>query len=134
MSDSNFKWDGVILRCIDARTSDAVQVALQELNLHHCDVISVAGSVKNIVEESLYLLSQVEISHRLHSPAVIVLFAHEDCGAYGGSQTYGKDPVREQKAHEQELLHAAKVIHSRFPDMKIVKVYLCLSGEVHFID
>lgn len=133
-TNTNFTWDGVILRCVDARTSDAVQMALQALGLHHCDVISVAGSVKDILEENPYLLSQIEISQKLHQPPVIVLFAHEDCGAYGGSRAFGNDSVKEQQTHREELMDAERIIHNHFPEMRIVKAYLRLSGEVEFFD
>ena len=70
------------------------------------------------------VLSNINISLKLHDPDLIVLVNHEDCGAYGGSKKFASKEEEEQ-FHEQELDKAqetlSKIIGS---DKKIEKIFL----------
>ena len=51
----------------------------------------------------------------------VYLINHEDCGTYGAEGTIAK--------HKKDLAFTKKIIHQKFPKLKIVLLYLKLDGE-----
>jgi hypothetical protein len=49
----------------------------------HVDEIRNAGGAKDLVEGESYLLNQVLTSLKLHHAPEVLLFLHQNCGAYG---------------------------------------------------
>ena len=82
------------------------------------DRLALAGGVKNLP----FVLDQVELSYKLHHIDEVYLINHEDCGAYGAEGTFAK--------HKKDLKFAKMIIHQKFPKLKIVPLYLKLSGEI----
>jgi len=101
--------------------------------LGDCDVISVAGGVKNIRgPEDLHgednVLSQLKISADLHNICKVILSNHIDCGAYGGSSRFTS--VEEERSfHIAEMRRAKAVIHDLFPALQISIALGIIRGE-----
>ena len=120
----------VVLHCIDFRFRKSLYEYLAKHFPDGYDLISVAGGVKRLLAdepENNFLLEQLNISNRLHSPEKIVLIQHEDCGAYGGTKTF-KNPIEEESFQEKEL-EKSEVLLSKSFSQKIEKYFVRLSGE-----
>lgn len=81
------------------------------------DRIAIAGGVKNLP----FIIEQVGLSYKLHNIGVAYLINHEDCGAYGEEDTFEK--------HKEDLLLAGDILKQKFPNLKIITLYLKLNGE-----
>lgn len=81
------------------------------------DRLALAGGVKNLP----FVLEQVELSHKLHHICEVYLINHEDCGAYSEEGSFAK--------HKKDLLFAKRILKEKIPDLKIVPLYLKLSGK-----
>ena len=123
--------ENFILTCIDFRFQKAISEWIKQNNWEeNYDLLSIAGTQKNAVDSATkdFFLNQLAISVRLHSPKVVVLVAHQDCGAYGGSTAFGN--WDEEKAKYMEDLNAAEAaIKEKFPEMEVKKVIAVLDAE-----
>lgn len=113
--------DNLIIHCIDFRFIKAINAFMdaQELT-ENCDIISIAGGVKNLVEPSdpadrTVLLKQIELSKKLHGISAVYLVNHEDCGAYGGKQAF-ESCAQETEYHRRHLCNAADILFALYPD------------------
>lgn len=115
MSDHNC--EAVIVTCIDFRFQQYINEWISNnFEPRSFDRVAVAGGVKN--QEGI--LKQVEISKRLHHIKKVVLINHEDCGAYGETDTAEK--------HAEDLKNAAVKIKNQYPDLEVETYYLHLDG------
>lgn len=127
--------DNLIIHCIDFRFIRAINAFMDDRQLAgNCDVISVAGGVKSIVEPSApadktVLLKQIELSKKLHGGTTVYLVNHEDCGAYGGKQAFESDE-REIEHHGHELRDAADMLTAIYPDFTIHSYIARLNGTL----
>src|SRR3989344_6063418 len=108
--------EGVILTCIDFRLWERAAVLeqiKQKAGISSFDVVSLSGGTRNLVDEKTreLILSQIEISTRLHHSTTVVLTNHTTCGAYGESGT------RERLIEDLQL--AASIISERFPQLEV---------------
>lgn len=123
--------EAVVLHCIDFRFRKALSPYLMSRFPEGYDVISVAGAAKQLVADDLahnFVLEQLRVSDRLHSPKTMVLIQHEDCGAYGGSKALGDIGV-EQNFQKAQLESAEQLLKQYFPQ-HIEKHFVRLSGEI----
>lgn len=74
------------------------------------DLSTHAGGVKDIIDRVARSggVKGILISCRLHKMHEIVLVAHQDCGAYGGSASF-KD-LQEERAHHIDQMRQARDI------------------------
>jgi len=123
--------EAVVLHCIDFRFRNMLTVYLQQRFPEGYDLVSVAGSVKRLAEDSLennFVLDQIRVSNRLHEPKTIMLIQHEDCGAYGGSKAFASFD-EESNTQKSELEKAELILKKEFP--QTIEKYLArLSGEI----
>jgi hypothetical protein len=84
------------------------------------DFSAEAGGVKNMLVEAEREqgVKGILISCRLHCMHTVVLTAHEDCGAYGGSSTFGGDYDKERAFHIEEMKKARDIIERSIKDKK----------------
>jgi len=115
----------VVIRCIDFRIKPtAVSDLLVKIGYPEgsYDTVSLAGAAKCLLSpkagESEMLLSQIEISSRLHCISEVVVLYHDNCGAYGID-----DPVLEETTQLSDLSVVKAKINERFPDLA-VKLYI----------
>ncbi|MEY4731758.1 MAG: hypothetical protein RL681_704 [Candidatus Parcubacteria bacterium] len=128
----------LLLHCIDFRFGSAIKKHLEENGLmDNCDIVSLAGAAKNLVSpandaDRELVLSQIEISKRLHHISEVILLNHTDCGAYGGRAAFS-DRATEDAKHITDLAEAKKLVHERFPDLAVIMAVAQLEpdGAIH---
>ena len=114
---SSHSCQAIVVICMDFRLRSAIRKWTDKTIKGGFDKVAIAGGVKNLP----FVLDQVELSHKLHHITEVYLINHEDCGAYGAESTLEK--------HQKDLKFAKKIIKEKFPDLKIVPLYLKLSGK-----
>jgi carbonic anhydrase len=111
----------LVVTCMDFRFHEAIFDHLKEQGLtKQYDLYSIAGSQKTFLDEATQAtaLKQVELSQKLHAITDVVLIAHWDCGAYGGSTSFAS--AEAQKMQYQADLNAAKgIILEKHADLQV---------------
>lgn len=106
-----------VIHCIDFRFQEYIQTWLdRRLGKRSFDRIGMAGGIFDLSG----ILTQVDISYRLHQINKVILINHEDCGAYGKSGSYER--------HVKDLILAEKTIESKYPDVDVETYYIHLDG------
>lgn len=129
----------LLLQCMDFRLGEAIKKWLEENHLmNNCDVVSLAGAVKNLVEpkestDREFILRQIEISQRLHRISEIILMNHTDCGAYGGREAFESGETEYQR-HKADLKTAKEIIQGRFSELEVRMILAKITplGQVSF--
>ena len=129
LSSHHYIADAAIVWCYDNRFWRSFGALIEKEGLKHFDPIIVAGGAKSIASPSKktereFLLKQIELSIKLHHTPRVILMNHTDCGAYGGSKTFGNDVEKEFSTHEKELEKAKKLIKKHFPKVKVDVVFV----------
>jgi len=106
----------LVVSCMDFRLRKYLRKWTTQTIKGGFDRVAIAGGVKNLP----FILDQVELSHKLHHIDEVYLINHEDCGAYGEEGSFLK--------HKKDLLFAKRIIEEKFPQLKIVSLYLKLNG------
>ena len=81
--------DACVISCFDARFDQAIRKFLKRRGVSIYDHVKIPGSVKALgapdrESDREFVLSMVRTSLRLHRPAKLLMFSHNDCGAYPG--------------------------------------------------
>ncbi len=109
----------IVITCIDFRLQEAIDNWIkQNFKPKTFDRVAFGGGVKNLEA----ILSQIDISVRLHHIKKVVLINHEDCGAYGQESSLQK--------HTQDLKTAREKIYEIYPDLIVETYYLHLDGKI----
>lgn len=105
---------------MDFRLQKAIDQWMSENNLAgDCDMISVAGAGKDIVvNPDGFVVTQVDLSSKLHATKTVLLMNHMDCGAYGGHAAF-ENLEAERAHHLSEMTKAAEIIKAKHPDMEV---------------
>lgn len=110
--------DYLVVSCMDFRIQPHIRAwAEQHLHDERYDYVGFAGSTKELD----IIISQIDLSSKLHRIKKVILVHHEDCGAYGTQGSFEK--------HTADLQKARQHILERHPDLIIEAFYLKLSGE-----
>lgn len=108
----------IVISCMDFRLRKYLRNwTTQYTLLGGFDRVAIAGGVKNFP----FIIEQVELSVKLHNICEAYLINHEDCGAYGKEGNFEK--------HKEDLLLARDILKQKFPNLKIIPLYLKLNGE-----
>lgn len=108
----------IVVSCMDFRLRKHLRNwTTKTIDKGGFDRVAVAGGVKNLG----FLVDQVGLSVKLHGICEAYLINHEDCGAYGEDGTFEK--------HKEDLTLARDILKQKFPKLKVVPLYLKLSGE-----
>src|SRR3954453_6521316 len=104
--------DAAIVWCFDNRFELGFRKFLRRIGVIYSAPIKVAGGAKNLSSPGKesdrdFILDQIRTSMRLHGTTRVILMIHSDCGAYGGLDAFGNDPVAEAGHHRDELHKAA---------------------------
>ncbi|HPV70591.1 MAG TPA: hypothetical protein PKY08_01660 [Candidatus Magasanikbacteria bacterium] len=129
----------LIVHCMDFRLGEAIKNWLNENHLlNNCDLVSLAGAVKGLInetnlKEAQIILKQIEISVSLHGISQIILMNHTDCGAYGGRESFESSEM-EQDTHVRDMKKAKEVIVQNFPDLEIKLILAKMNplGQISF--
>ena len=125
--------DAAVLCCFDQRIRLAVHKFLQKKGVLRPDMIVVAGGARTLASprndfERDFILEQVRMSILLHRTERVFLMSHSDCATYGGLAAFGGDRAREADHHKQELLRAADLIRSNFPEINVECFFVTFEG------
>lgn len=118
-----------LVRCMDFRLTRDIQRWLEEKQLvNDCDIISVAGAGKDLIENSKgFVATQISLSVQLHHIQKVLLMHHLDCGAYGGSAAC-KDRSEEIYKHKSELEKARSIVSAQFPALEVQMLLMVPEG------
>lgn len=118
----NHSAEAIIVTCIDFRLQEAIDKWISKHFQHRTfDRVALGGGVKNLD----IILSQIDISVKLHHIKKVVLINHEDCGAYGETGSIQK--------HTEDLKTAKVKINITYPYLEIQAFYLHLDGTFDLI-
>lgn len=114
--------DTLVITCIDYRFAIANQEFINEtLGLKdNYDHISIPGSIYNLVnpETRALLFSKFALSVRLHLIKRVVIIGHRDCGAYGGSASFGSE-IAEYETLTADLRNARMLLIEKYPTLEV---------------
>ncbi len=85
-----YQADACIISCFDARFDQALRKFLKRREIVTYDHVKIPGSAKALAapdreSDRDFVLGMVGTSLRLHRPDKLLIFAHNDCGAYPGA-------------------------------------------------
>ncbi|MDE1888671.1 MAG: hypothetical protein KGJ87_01310 [Planctomycetota bacterium] len=132
--------DTLVITCIDYRFAAANQDFINEkLGLKdNYDHISIPGSIYNLVnpETRDLLFSKFALSVKLHLINRVIIITHKDCGAYGGSASFGSE-IAENETLCADLRKAKALLIEKYPTLEVTLFLesLALEGneiKVHF--
>jgi hypothetical protein len=88
-SQEVYQADACVISCFDFRFDLPLRKFLKRRGIVVYDHIKIPGSVKAVAEPECnsdrdFVLAMVRTSIRLHRPSRLLIFAHNDCGAYQG--------------------------------------------------
>lgn len=109
-----------LVKCMDFRLTRDIHSWLEQKGLaDDCDIISVAGASKDLIENpNGFVATQISLSVQLHQIKKVLLLHHLDCGAYGGSVACS-DRSEELSKHKAEMKKAQVIINGRFPTLQV---------------
>ncbi|MBM4064576.1 MAG: hypothetical protein FJ266_02880 [Planctomycetes bacterium] len=132
--------DTLVITCIDYRFAVANQNFINE-TLHLKDTydhISIPGSIFNLVnpETRDLVFSKFALTVKFHLVNRVVIISHKDCGAYGGSSTFGSE-LAEKEILCDDLKNAKALFLEKYPALDVDLYLESLSQEgdeikVHF--
>jgi hypothetical protein len=125
--------DAAVLCCFDHRIGTAVRKFLKKQEIERVDMIVVAGGAKTLASprndfERDFILEQVRMSIRLHQTKRVLVMSHSDCATYGGLAHFKGDRDAEAAHHRGELLHAAELLTSNFPNISVEPYFVKFDG------
>lgn len=119
-------WEVLAVSCIDGRFIKRTVDWLSEKTDGVFDFRTEIGATKAIIDcksERDGLCNVIEISLRLHGIKELYLIDHVDCGAYGGSAKFAS-ASEEKNFHIEKLNQASEILHQKYPNLEIKKVYV----------
>lgn len=131
----HYSADVFAVRCFDNRFWKTFKRFIKHLNLRHIDTESIAGGAKIFSSPEKesdrdFILRELEKSIQMHHTTRVILFTHEDCGAYGGSSRFGENQEKEFFFHQSEHEKAKKIIKQHFPDLPVETYFMDFQGVI----
>ena len=128
-----YRADAAVVWCFDDRITIVVQKFLKRIGLLRVDTVRLAGGAMTLASprdpfERTYVLEQLRISQKLHQTDRVLVFAHRDCGAYGGSARFNRDSDAEARFHASELARAADLIRDALPGVSVECFFVDFDG------
>ncbi|HET9721534.1 MAG TPA: carbonic anhydrase [Candidatus Saccharimonadales bacterium] len=122
--------DNLVITCIDHRFQRVIAKLLKDehrVDIEASDRIAYAGASKAVADGTL--ISNIQISYRLHNIKNIWLIDHTDCGGFGGLKAYEDDEQKEVQAHFDSFSQATEAIKNVLPQLKVNVFVVSLDGE-----
>lgn len=137
---NRYQAQALVLSCIDFRFLDYQRSFLSRQNLDQAyDWLALAGASLALTgfphpAEAETFWDQLDLSKQLHNINRVIIFDHQDCGAYAKvhAQPFG-DRQAEENFHAGYLHQAEVQIRKRCPDLIVELYFVDLTGEVKFI-
>lgn len=131
-SKDHYTAEACILWCFDDRFWKLRKNFIKQRGFDHIDLVESAGGAKALAEDTSvdkdFILNQVGLSIKLHGTALAILVVHIDCGAYGGSASFGNDRDAEYAHHAEELSRAEVSLKTSFPDLQVERYIADFDG------
>ena len=120
----HYEADAAVVWCYDDRFTLVVRKFLKRIGVARADSVRVAGGAMALASpksdfERAYVFEQLRLSRKLHQAERIILIAHRDCGAYGGSPRFNGSAEAETAFHGSELARAVEVIRAALPEVPV---------------
>lgn len=117
----------LLIHCMDFRLIKETKEWMEQNNLlGDCDVISIAGASKALVDSDNYvkdfILKQIKISVDIHHAQKIILLHHNDCGAYALDYSF-EDEEAEFAQQLEDMNMVKQLLENTFSDITIVKIW-----------
>lgn len=130
----------LVLSCIDFRFVTALQQFLEPTFAQQYDWTALAGASLALAgfphqADAAAFWDQLDLSYRLHHVEKVIIFDHQDCGAYASliDPQLSKNPDREEQVHKDYLNRAYSAIKKRYPQLNVELYFLKLDREVKSI-
>jgi carbonic anhydrase len=128
-----YRADAAVLWCFDDRITLVVQKFLKRIGARQVDTIRIAGGAMALASpkdnfEQGFVIEQLRLSRKLHQTERVILIAHRDCGAYGGSARFQEVAEAEVSFHRTELSRAAGVIRAALPEVTVEHYFADFDG------
>ncbi|MFA5128640.1 MAG: carbonic anhydrase [Patescibacteria group bacterium] len=118
--------------CLDPRfRTQHEQFISRELGFEEFDQYVFPGGPKALVSEptrNVFLEALKNVSINLHHIEKIILIAHRDCGAYGGSVAF-PDLATEEATQIKDLQTVRDILLEQFPKISVSMFYAEIIGE-----
>jgi carbonic anhydrase len=116
----NMKCPAVMVWCMDYRFRKYFP-EFAEKKMGDFDPISLPGGVQsmNLQGKESVIFSGIKLAVAHHGAKHVWLFAHEDCGAYGGSSKFSDNQEAERQFHKEELKKAEFFLWNNLPGINI---------------
>jgi carbonic anhydrase len=121
----------LLVTCMDFRIQGAVHKFMIDNGLRDdCDVVTIPGGQKMLADVITRdsTMKMVNLSVDLHGVTEVYLVAHDDCGAYGGTQKF-RDRAAERKAYKADLEKAVANIKRKHPKLTVWVKLAVFDGE-----
>jgi hypothetical protein len=130
----------LVLSCIDFRFLNYQRSFLNKQNLDQAyDWVALAGASLALTgfpypAEAETFWDQLALSKQLHNINRVIIFDHQDCGAYAqvNPLPFG-DRQAEENFHSGYLHQAEAQIRERYPDLIVELYFVDLTGQVKVI-
>lgn len=127
----------LVLSCIDFRFVEAIHNFLASKGLtRKYDWTALAGASLALASfpqpaDQNAFWDQLEISVNLHHIGEVMLFEHQECGAYNRLHPHlSENKKREREIHKLYAANAAQAIINRYPQMEVKAYFVTLLGDV----
>jgi hypothetical protein len=119
-----YQADACVISCFDFRFDTQLRKFLKRRGVATYDHIKIPGSVKAVAAPACesdrdFVLGMLRTSLRLHRPGCLLLFGHNDCGAY---------PDAPPSAVTADLAKAAEFFAQAEPSLKIESFFCDFDG------
>lgn len=112
-----------LITCIDFRFHEEVLKYFEKQRGLREDLLTVAGVAKQLTKlstpEFKLIKKELEISENLHGIKEVLLVAHQDCGAYGGSKAFA-NLEEEFETYTKDMQKAVANLQKHFPRLKFM--------------
>lgn len=130
----------LVLSCIDFRFLEYQYSFLGQQGLSQAyDWVALAGASLALTgfphpAEAETFWDQLDLSKQLHNIAQVIIFDHQNCGAYAQVHPlpFG-DRQAEENFHGNYLHQARAQIQERYPDLTVKLYFIELTGQVNVI-
>lgn len=113
LGKTGHKAEALMVCCMDFRFQEAFDKFLEARNFAGCDVVGIAGGVKDWEQVEKH----VEIAVNLHWVKTVILVNHRACGVY--DKELQADPEKELQKHKQDLRETARKIKEKYSQLQV---------------
>ena len=123
--------NNLLITCMDFRFHKSICSWVNENGLtKDYDLVSIAGAQKALLDEDTRatVLKQIELSIKLHGINTVIFMGHQDCGAYGGSESF-EDSETEREKYDEDMTVAEEIVKKKYPDISVRKLLVVFNED-----